>query len=49
MSKYTNIEEFEPVELIIVYDIHNVPDQYLALLKQWLTKSYGTEGEAEDL
>ncbi len=35
MNKYTNIEEFEPVELIIAYDINDVPTTYQDILKTW--------------
>lgn len=37
MNKYTHIEEFEPVELIIAYTISDVPEMYIDLLKIWLS------------
>lgn len=36
MNKYTNIEEFEPVELIIAYSIADIPEQYISYLNKWL-------------
>ena len=45
MNKYTHIEEFEPVELIIAYTISDVPDTYIDLLKSW----FDTEDNIEDI
>lgn len=45
MNKYTNIEEFEPVELIIAYNVSDVPEEYATLIKKWL----GTEEKIEDV
>lgn len=45
MNKYTHIEEFEPVELIIAYTISDIPDIYIDLLKKWLD----TEDNIEDV
>lgn len=44
-NKYTNIEEFAPDELIIAYNISDVPEVYLDLIKKWLN----TEEKAEDV
>ncbi len=45
MNKYTHIEEFEPVELIIAYQISDVPSEYIDLLKTW----FNTEDPLEDI
>ena len=39
------IVEFEPVELIIVDDIKDLPDEYMKLLKKWVKLKYGYQGD----
>ncbi len=36
VDKYTNVEEFSPDELMIAYNISDVPEIYLDLIKKWL-------------
>jgi hypothetical protein len=38
------IEEFIPIELIIVYDINDIPEQYYELILSWICKKYKYEG-----
>lgn len=39
------ITEFVPDQLIVVKDIHDLPDEYVKLLKKWLKLKYGYRGD----
>lgn len=38
------IVEFEPIELIIIEDIKDMPDEYIKLIKKWVNMRYGYIG-----
>jgi hypothetical protein len=40
-----HISEFVPVELIIVYDPNDIPDQHYELILKWLKKKYNYKGD----
>lgn len=39
-----HVEEFQPVELIIAYDIKDVPSKYIKLLQAWLKVRFNEDG-----